>query len=209
MSRWATFREWRKAIPPKICFSNLATCRSSGTSSLSRIICNSPPGALWIENSTYIHTLWNSASKMENATYNSKTRTISVFVSNTSCKDTRREQLAAASSTATSCRASALNSCARLLFLRNFAAHCLPLDLSRHLLTAAYLPLRKERKALKKNVVIYLVRGYIFTNVLKKHTQWNMKTQKNTKRRINSTRLKSAGRKINFFSKFHLTTNIL
>lgn len=203
MSRWATFRECRKAIPPKICFSNLATCRSSGTSSLSRIICNSPPGALWIENSTYIHTFWNSASKIENATYNSKTRTISVFVSNTSCKDTRREQFAAASSTATSCRASALNSCARLLFLRNFAAHCLPLDLSRHLLTAAYLPLRMERKALKKccNIPVW---GYIFKNVLKKHTRWNMKTQKkNMKRRINSTRLKSVGRKINFFSKFH------
>lgn len=204
MSRWATFRECRKAIPPKICFSNLATCRSSGTSSLSRIICNSPPGALWIENSTYIHTFWNSASKIENATYNSKTRTISVFVSNTSCKDTKREQFAAASSTATSCRASALNSCARLLFLRNFAAHCLPLDLSRHLLTAAYLPLRMERKALKKccNIPVW---GCIFKNVLKKHTRWNMKTQKkkNMKRRINSTRLKSVGRKINFFSKFH------
>lgn len=46
MSRCATFMECKQCNPSSICCISRATSDSDGTSSLSKTICNSPPGAL-------------------------------------------------------------------------------------------------------------------------------------------------------------------
>jgi hypothetical protein len=83
-------------------------------------------------------------------TYSSSSNIISVLVSNTLYRLTMRLLYVHASSTATSCRISGRRSAFRRRFRRNLAAYCLPVCLSRHLLTVAYLPLRYEKKT--KNV---------------------------------------------------------